>query len=160
VGLTAVPFKVCDQTIVIIKRVLEQQCASCSEYVLEDIVMAQIDKMLAQANAAAELEAIESAMSAPSISLDPGQCVAYTPSFMPGSRAIARTSVRLRITLTLCCGFVRAEQDTGEGGRVVVSNVGQSFVDYRPCQRLNGIVNFTAPLYTASARCGVLVPQR
>jgi YgiT-type zinc finger domain-containing protein len=58
-GVTTLPFKVRDQTMVIIKRVPVQQCASCSEYVLEDVVMAQIDKMLTQANAAAELEVIE-----------------------------------------------------------------------------------------------------
>jgi hypothetical protein len=48
-----------DQTIVIVKRVPVWQCASCSEYVLEDVVMAQVDRILAQANAAAELEVIE-----------------------------------------------------------------------------------------------------
>jgi YgiT-type zinc finger domain-containing protein len=58
-GVTTLPFKVRDQTIIIIKRVPVQQCASCREYVLEDIVIAQVDKLLAQANAAAELEVIE-----------------------------------------------------------------------------------------------------
>jgi YgiT-type zinc finger domain-containing protein len=33
-GVTTLPFKVRDQTIVIIKRVPVQQCASCREYVL------------------------------------------------------------------------------------------------------------------------------
>jgi hypothetical protein len=36
-----------------------RQCASCSEYVLEDMVMDQVDRILGHVHAAAELEVIE-----------------------------------------------------------------------------------------------------
>ena len=57
--VTTLPFKVRDQTIIIIKGVPVRQCARCREYLLEDVVMAQVDSILAQVNAAAELEVIE-----------------------------------------------------------------------------------------------------
>ena len=57
--VTTLPFKVRGQTIIIIKGVPVRQCARCSEYLLEDAVMAQVDNILAQVNAAAELEVIE-----------------------------------------------------------------------------------------------------
>jgi YgiT-type zinc finger domain-containing protein len=57
--VTTLPFKVRDRTIIIIKGVPVRQCARCSEYLLEDAVMAQVDCILAHANAAAELEVIE-----------------------------------------------------------------------------------------------------
>jgi YgiT-type zinc finger domain-containing protein len=57
--VTTLPFKVCDRTIVIIKGVPVRQCASCSEYLLEDVVMAQVESILTHVNAAAELEVIE-----------------------------------------------------------------------------------------------------
>jgi YgiT-type zinc finger domain-containing protein len=57
--VTTLPFKVHDQTIIIIKGVPVRQCARCREYLLEDAVMAQVDSILAQVNAAAELEVIE-----------------------------------------------------------------------------------------------------
>jgi YgiT-type zinc finger domain-containing protein len=57
--VTTLPFKVRDRTIIIIKGVPVRQCARCSEYLLEDAVMAQVDSILAHANAAAELEVIE-----------------------------------------------------------------------------------------------------
>jgi YgiT-type zinc finger domain-containing protein len=57
--VTTLPFKVRDRTIIIIKGVPVRQCARCSEYLLEDSVMAQVDSILAQVNAAAELEVIE-----------------------------------------------------------------------------------------------------
>lgn len=57
--VTTLPFKVRDRTIIIIKGVPVRQCAGCSEYLLEDAVMAQVDRILAQANAAAELAVIE-----------------------------------------------------------------------------------------------------
>ena len=57
--VTTLPFKVRDRTIIIIKGVPVRQCARCSEYLLEDAVMAQVDSILAQVNAAAELEVIE-----------------------------------------------------------------------------------------------------
>ena len=57
--VTTLPFKVRDRTIIIIKGVPVRQCARCSEYLLEDAVMAQVDSILAHVNAAAELEVIE-----------------------------------------------------------------------------------------------------
>jgi YgiT-type zinc finger domain-containing protein len=57
--VTTLPFKVRDRTIIIIKGVPVRQCARCREYLVEDTVMAQVDSILAQVNAAAELEVIE-----------------------------------------------------------------------------------------------------
>ena len=57
--VTTLPFKVRDRTIIIIKGVPVRQCARCSEYLLEDAVMVQVDSILAQVHAAAELEVIE-----------------------------------------------------------------------------------------------------
>ena len=57
--VTTLPLKVRDQTILIIKGVPVRHCARCSEYLLEDAVMAQVDSILAHVNAAAELEVIE-----------------------------------------------------------------------------------------------------
>jgi hypothetical protein len=47
-----------DHTIIIIKGVPVRQCANGSEEMLEDAVMAQVDSILAHANAAAALEVI------------------------------------------------------------------------------------------------------
>jgi YgiT-type zinc finger domain-containing protein len=49
--VTTLPFKVHDWMIIIIKGVPVRQCARCSEYLLEDVVMAQGDSILAHANA-------------------------------------------------------------------------------------------------------------
>jgi YgiT-type zinc finger domain-containing protein len=57
--VTTLPFKVRDRTIIIIKGVPVRQCARCSEYLLEDAVMAQVDSILAHVHAAAELAVIE-----------------------------------------------------------------------------------------------------
>ena len=57
--VTTLPFKVRDRTIIIIKGVPVRQCARCSEYLLENSIMAQVDSILAHVNAAAELEVIE-----------------------------------------------------------------------------------------------------
>jgi YgiT-type zinc finger domain-containing protein len=57
--VTMLPFKVRDRTIIIIKGVPVRQCARCSEYLLEDSIMAQVDSILADVNAAAELAVIE-----------------------------------------------------------------------------------------------------
>jgi YgiT-type zinc finger domain-containing protein len=57
--VTMLPFKVRDRTIIIIKGVPVRQCARCSEYLLEDSIMAQVDRILADVNAAAELAVIE-----------------------------------------------------------------------------------------------------
>jgi YgiT-type zinc finger domain-containing protein len=57
--VTTLPLKVRDRTIVIIKSVPVRQCVRCSEYLLEDAVMVQVDSILAHVNATAELEVIE-----------------------------------------------------------------------------------------------------
>ena len=57
--VTVLPFKVRDRTIIIVKGVLVRQCARCSRYMLEDAVMAQVDSILAQVDAAAALEVLE-----------------------------------------------------------------------------------------------------
>ena len=48
-----------DRTIIIVKGMPVRQCASCSEYLLEDVVMAQVDNIFTHVHAAAELEVIE-----------------------------------------------------------------------------------------------------
>ena len=55
---TDLPFKVSDRTIVIFKDLPVLQCDGCTEYVVDDAVMAKIDERLAQVDAAAELEII------------------------------------------------------------------------------------------------------
>ena len=56
---TDLPFKVSEKGIVILKNVPVLQCQNCSEYLLEDPVFAQVEKKLASANEAAELEIIQ-----------------------------------------------------------------------------------------------------
>jgi YgiT-type zinc finger domain-containing protein len=57
--VTTLPFKVRDRTIVIVKGLPVRQCASCSEYVLGDMVMDRVDRILSHVDAAAELEVVE-----------------------------------------------------------------------------------------------------
>ncbi len=56
--LTDLPFKVSEQRIVILKQLPVLQCGACREYLIEDVVMARIDVMLAQADSKVELEVI------------------------------------------------------------------------------------------------------
>jgi YgiT-type zinc finger domain-containing protein len=55
---TDLPFKVSDTTIVILKQLPVLQCRSCSEYLLEDNVVARVDEILSEADSAAELEVV------------------------------------------------------------------------------------------------------
>lgn len=55
---TDLPFKVGETTIVILKDLPVLQCENCSEYLLEDTVMAGVERLLDKANVAAELEII------------------------------------------------------------------------------------------------------
>ncbi len=55
---TDLPFKVSASTIVILKALPVHQCGNCGEYLLEDNVMAAVEKILAAANANVELEVI------------------------------------------------------------------------------------------------------
>ncbi len=52
---TDLPFKVHDRSIVIFRELPLQQCQSCTEYMIEDPVMARIDELLASSHSAAEL---------------------------------------------------------------------------------------------------------
>lgn len=56
--VTDLPFKVSDRTIVVLKGLPVLQCDNCSEYMLEDRVMARVDEILYRVDAAAELEVI------------------------------------------------------------------------------------------------------
>ena len=56
--VTDLPFKLNETTIVILKELPVLQCSGCSEYLLEDAVMARVDEILGRANAQAELEII------------------------------------------------------------------------------------------------------
>ncbi len=52
------PFKVSEQTIVIVKQLPVLQCESCVQYLLEDRVLNRVDEILASIDSAAELEII------------------------------------------------------------------------------------------------------
>lgn len=55
---TDLPFKVGERTIVIIKNLPVLQCGNCAEYLIEDLVLSQVDEALAKVDTAAELEII------------------------------------------------------------------------------------------------------
>jgi YgiT-type zinc finger domain-containing protein len=55
--VTDLPFKL-SATIVIVKSLPVLQCERCSEYALEDDVMARVDSILERADVNAELEII------------------------------------------------------------------------------------------------------
>lgn len=55
---TDLPFKVSDTTIVILKQLPVLQCRSCSEYMLEDSVLARVEGILSGVDSAAELEVV------------------------------------------------------------------------------------------------------
>ena len=52
------PFKTSERTIVILKSLPVYQCENCSEYLIEDTVLARVDRILSTLNGAAELEII------------------------------------------------------------------------------------------------------
>jgi len=54
--VTDLPFKLDRDTIVIVKGVPVQECECCSEYILSDETMEQIEKLLSRVDKAAELE--------------------------------------------------------------------------------------------------------
>jgi len=58
---TDLPFKVSRTTIVVIKALPVLQCRNCTEYLLEDVVMVEIERILAKVDEAAELEIIRCA---------------------------------------------------------------------------------------------------
>lgn len=55
---TDLPFKVTEKTIVILKQLPVLQCRGCSEYLIEDAVLAKVEDLLANADTTAELEII------------------------------------------------------------------------------------------------------
>ncbi len=54
--VTDLPFKVKDNSIVIIKKLPILQCQNCNEYLIEDSVMEKIDYILDKIDKTAELE--------------------------------------------------------------------------------------------------------
>lgn len=52
------PFKVSEQTTVILKHLPVLQCGNCVQYLLEDAVHRRVDEILARVDSAAELEII------------------------------------------------------------------------------------------------------
>lgn len=56
--ITDLPFKLGEKTIVVLKDLPIMQCASCSEYLLDDPVMERVEEILAKVDAAAELEVV------------------------------------------------------------------------------------------------------
>ena len=52
------PFKVKQNSIVIIKNLPAWQCSNCHEYLLEDEVMAKVDILLDRVDASAEVETL------------------------------------------------------------------------------------------------------
>jgi YgiT-type zinc finger domain-containing protein len=52
------PFKVSEQTIVILKHLPVWQCENCAQYLIEDQVLRRVDEILAGVDCAAELEII------------------------------------------------------------------------------------------------------
>lgn len=55
---TDLPFKTTDVTIVILKSLPVLQCGNCSEYLIQDPVMARVEEILAGLGHSAELEII------------------------------------------------------------------------------------------------------
>jgi len=52
------PFKTSEQTIVILKSLPVLQCETCTQYLIEDVVLGRVDEILASVDDAAELEII------------------------------------------------------------------------------------------------------
>ena len=55
---TDLPFKAGESTIVIVKDLPVIQCPQCSEYVISDPVMTEVEKILRSANNGVELEIV------------------------------------------------------------------------------------------------------
>jgi len=56
--ITDFPFKVRENSIVIIKDLPVMQCGNCHEYLIEDPVMERVDAILEKTDATVELEII------------------------------------------------------------------------------------------------------
>ncbi len=57
--ITTQPFKVDQETIVILKELPVLQCNKCNEYLLEDYIMERVDRLLEKTDYNAELEIIK-----------------------------------------------------------------------------------------------------
>ena len=57
--ITDLPFKVSWKSIVIVKDVPLFQCNGCPEYLLNDVVMEQVENILERVDAATELEVMK-----------------------------------------------------------------------------------------------------
>lgn len=57
--ITSLPFKLKGNSIVILKDLPVLQCENCTEYLLEDHVMASVDRMLEGVDGKAELEVLQ-----------------------------------------------------------------------------------------------------
>lgn len=57
--VTDLPFKVHNNTIVVLKNLPVLQCEGCTEYLLDDPVMQRVEKIIAKVDIAAELEVIK-----------------------------------------------------------------------------------------------------
>lgn len=55
---TDLPFKVGENSIVIIKGMPALQCVNCREYLIEDPVMEQVESILEKAGTSSELEVV------------------------------------------------------------------------------------------------------
>ena len=55
---SVLPFKVSETSIVILKDLPTLECKNCTEYLLEDAVMARVEEILGAVDGAAELEVI------------------------------------------------------------------------------------------------------
>lgn len=56
--VTNLPFKVDEQSIVIIKGLPVLQCINCGEYLIEDMVMEKVDHILGRIDRTTELEVL------------------------------------------------------------------------------------------------------
>ena len=57
--VAVLPFKISATSIVILKNLPILECQGCTEYALEDPIMARVDEILGAVNGAAELEVIQ-----------------------------------------------------------------------------------------------------
>lgn len=57
-SMTDLPFKVNEDTIVIVKALPVVQCTKCQEYLIEDEVLRRVDEILARVEGGTELEIV------------------------------------------------------------------------------------------------------
>jgi YgiT-type zinc finger domain-containing protein len=57
-AMTDLPFKVNENTIVIVKNLPVLQCVNCPEYLIEDEILRWVDEVLAKVDGGTELEIV------------------------------------------------------------------------------------------------------